>query len=74
MLCSGLVLVQIVVNVIWFLLEPPEAVYHHPTREDNMLVCQVGGSGGQFAWFGRLHTKVPQLNTYMYVGYAGLSV
>ena len=39
--CSGLVFVQILVNVIWFLLEPPEAVYHHPTREDNMLVCQV---------------------------------
>ena len=39
--CLGLVLVQILVNVIWFLLEPPEAVYHHPTREDNMLVCQV---------------------------------
>ena len=39
--CSGLVLVQMVVNVVWFLLEPPEAVYHHPTREDNMLVCKV---------------------------------
>lgn len=41
-ICLGIVLVQILVNVIWFLILPPEAIHHHPTREDNLLVCKVG--------------------------------
>ena len=40
-MCSGIVLVQVLINVIWFLVSPPKAMNHHPAREDNLLVCQV---------------------------------
>lgn len=40
-ICTGIVLVQVFINVIWFLTLPPEAVHHHPTREDNLLVCKA---------------------------------
>ena len=40
-MCSGIVLIQVLINVIWFLVSPPEAIYHHPTREDNLLACKV---------------------------------
>ena len=40
-ICSGIIFVQVIVNVIWMLILPPEAVHHHPTREDNLLVCKV---------------------------------
>jgi metabotropic X receptor len=40
-ICSGLILVQVMINVIWMLVSPPEAIHHHPTREDNLLVCKV---------------------------------
>ena len=43
-ICSGIVLVQVIINVIWFLISPPEAMHHHPTREDNLLVCKVNKS------------------------------
>ena len=39
--CTMIVLIQILINVIWFLILPPEAMHHHPTREDNLLVCKV---------------------------------
>ena len=40
-MCSGIALIQVVINIIWFLVSPPEAIYHHPTREDNLLACKV---------------------------------
>ena len=40
-MCSGIVLVQVLINVIWFLVSPPKAINHYPTREDNLLACQV---------------------------------
>ena len=40
-ICSGIVFIQVLINVIWFLISPPEAMHHHPTREDNLLVCKV---------------------------------
>ena len=40
-ICTGIVLVQVFINVIWFVTLPPQAVHHHPTREDNLLVCKV---------------------------------
>jgi len=40
-ICSGIVLIQVLINVIWFLISPPEAMHHHPTREDNLLVCKA---------------------------------
>ena len=40
-ICSGLIFVQVLINVIWMLVSPPEAIHHHPTREDNLLVCKV---------------------------------
>ncbi|XP_041979231.1 metabotropic glutamate receptor 2-like [Aricia agestis] len=39
MICSILVSIQVVIVVIWQLASPARAIYHHPTREDNMLVC-----------------------------------
>ncbi|XP_014258597.1 metabotropic glutamate receptor 2-like [Cimex lectularius] len=38
-ICSGLVSVQVLVNVVWMLVSPPKAIHHYPTREDNLLVC-----------------------------------
>ena len=40
-MCSGIVAVQVLINVIWFLVSPPKAINHYPTREDNLLACQV---------------------------------
>ncbi|XP_075540467.1 mangetout [Dermacentor variabilis] len=38
-LCGALVSVQGLVATVWLALNPPRAVHHHPTREDNLLVC-----------------------------------
>eukprot|EP00094_Tigriopus_californicus_P006471 TCALIF_06232-PA protein Name:"Similar to Grm4 Metabotropic glutamate receptor 4 (Mus musculus)" AED:0.16 eAED:0.17 QI:0/0.53/0.42/0.92/0.61/0.71/14/130/758 len=37
----GLTCVQVLINVLWFLADPPQAIYHHPTREDNLIVCKA---------------------------------
>lgn len=31
---------QVLVNVVWIMVKPPMAMHHHPTREDNHLVCK----------------------------------
>ncbi|XP_015605289.1 metabotropic glutamate receptor 2 isoform X4 [Cephus cinctus] len=38
-ICSGLVGVQILINGVWMVIDPARAMYHYPTREDNLLVC-----------------------------------
>ncbi|XP_076639912.1 metabotropic glutamate receptor B isoform X2 [Colletes latitarsis] len=38
-ICSGLVFVQILINGVWMIIDPAEAMHHYPTREDNLLVC-----------------------------------
>ncbi|XP_077532106.1 mangetout isoform X2 [Haemaphysalis longicornis] len=38
-LCGALVSVQALVAALWLALRPPRAVHHHPTREENQLVC-----------------------------------
>ena len=38
-ICSGLTLIQIVINAVWVLISPARAMHHYPTREDNLLVC-----------------------------------
>ena len=53
-ICSGIVLIQVLINVIWFLISPPEAMHHHPTREDNLLVCKVSISNHHKAVLRRL--------------------
>ena len=40
-ICSGIVFTQVIINVIWMLISPPEAIHHNPTREDWLLVCKV---------------------------------
>lgn len=30
---------QLVVNGVWMILSPAHAIYHYPTRDDNLLVC-----------------------------------
>ena len=40
-ICAGIVLIQVIINIIWMLVSPPEAINHHPTREDRLLVCKV---------------------------------
>lgn len=37
----GLTCVQVLINVLWFLADPPKAIFHHPTREDNLIVCKA---------------------------------
>ncbi|XP_014254590.2 metabotropic glutamate receptor 2-like [Cimex lectularius] len=39
LICFGLVFIQVLINVVWWLLSPPKAIHHYPTREDNLLVC-----------------------------------
>lgn len=38
-ICFGLVSVQILINVVWILIDPAKAMHHYPTMEDNLLVC-----------------------------------
>ncbi|KAJ8920332.1 hypothetical protein NQ315_011994 [Exocentrus adspersus] len=38
-ICMALVGVQVLINGIWMIISPPRAMHHHPTREDNLLVC-----------------------------------
>ncbi|XP_014474152.1 PREDICTED: metabotropic glutamate receptor 2-like [Dinoponera quadriceps] len=38
-ICFGLVSVQILINIVWILIDPARAMHHHPTMEDNLLVC-----------------------------------
>ncbi|KAK3918104.1 Metabotropic glutamate receptor 4, partial [Frankliniella fusca] len=40
LICFFLVSVQVLVNVVWIMVKPPMAMHHHPTREDNHLVCK----------------------------------
>ncbi|GJQ86872.1 putative receptor family ligand binding region [Trypoxylus dichotomus] len=38
-ICTGLVGVQVLINVVWMIISPAIAIHHYPTREDNLLVC-----------------------------------
>ncbi|KAL1139951.1 hypothetical protein AAG570_006928, partial [Ranatra chinensis] len=38
-ICTFLICIQVVINVVWMVVSPPRAVYHYPTRGDNLLVC-----------------------------------
>ncbi|XP_057336745.1 metabotropic glutamate receptor 2-like isoform X2 [Microplitis mediator] len=38
-ICSLLVGVQILINIVWMAIDPAKARHHYPTREDNLLVC-----------------------------------
>ncbi|XP_011697451.1 PREDICTED: uncharacterized protein LOC105455658 isoform X1 [Wasmannia auropunctata] len=38
-ICSGLISVQILINVVWMIIDPARAMHHYPTMEDNLLVC-----------------------------------
>lgn len=40
-ICSGIVFAQVIINVIWLLISPPEAIHHNPTRADWLLVCKA---------------------------------
>ncbi|CAG0918157.1 unnamed protein product [Notodromas monacha] len=41
LICAGLVFVQVIVNVIWMLVQPPVARNHYPTPYDNLFVCEA---------------------------------
>ncbi|XP_004925395.2 metabotropic glutamate receptor 2 isoform X1 [Bombyx mori] len=38
-ICAGLVSIQVLIVVVWMIVAPARAMFHYPTREDNMLVC-----------------------------------
>ncbi|XP_037076354.1 metabotropic glutamate receptor-like [Pollicipes pollicipes] len=40
-ICSLLILVQLIVSFAWMWTTPPAAMYYHPTPEDNLLVCKA---------------------------------
>ena len=46
-MCSGIVFVQVLINIIWFLVSPPEADYYRPIPETNILACKVIHKVGQ---------------------------
>ncbi|XP_071445912.1 metabotropic glutamate receptor 2-like [Hetaerina americana] len=39
LICAALTSVQLLVSGVWFVVAPPRAIHHHPTRESNLLVC-----------------------------------
>ncbi|XP_046389805.1 metabotropic glutamate receptor 2-like isoform X2 [Ischnura elegans] len=39
LICAALTSVQLLVSGVWFIVSPPRAIHHHPTRESNLLVC-----------------------------------
>ncbi|XP_049694111.2 metabotropic glutamate receptor 2 [Helicoverpa armigera] len=38
-ICAALVSIQVLIVVVWMIVAPAKAMFHYPTREDNMLVC-----------------------------------
>ncbi|KAM7342468.1 mangetout [Cochliomyia hominivorax] len=38
-ICSFFISIQILINGVWMLIAPSHAKHYHPTREDNLLVC-----------------------------------
>nr|XP_024217678.1 metabotropic glutamate receptor-like [Halyomorpha halys] len=38
-ICSFLISFQVIINILWMIVSPPNAIHYHPTREDNLLVC-----------------------------------
>ncbi|XP_065367010.1 metabotropic glutamate receptor 2-like [Calliphora vicina] len=38
-ICSFFISLQILINGVWMLIAPSHAKHYHPTREDNLLVC-----------------------------------
>ncbi|CAF4907633.1 unnamed protein product [Pieris macdunnoughi] len=38
-ICTALISIQVLIVVVWMIVAPARAMYHYPTREDNMLVC-----------------------------------
>ncbi|XP_077509447.1 mangetout isoform X2 [Amblyomma americanum] len=84
-LCGALVSVQALVAALWLALRPPRAVHHHPTREDNQLVClasvQRAGYALALAYplclvavctvYAVLTRKIPEaFNESKYIGFA----
>ncbi|KAM7311515.1 metabotropic glutamate receptor 6 [Ixodes scapularis] len=84
-LCGALVSVQGLVAALWLALRPPRAVHHHPTREDNQLVClasvQRAGYALALAYplclvavctvYAVLTRKIPEaFNESKYIGFA----
>lgn len=50
-ICSGFVLIQCFIIVIWLAFSPPKVIHYHPTREDNKLICQASINAGYFVAF-----------------------
>ncbi|CAB3236502.1 unnamed protein product [Arctia plantaginis] len=38
-ICAALISIQVLIVVVWMIVAPARAMFHYPTREDNMLVC-----------------------------------
>ncbi|XP_022838061.1 metabotropic glutamate receptor 2-like [Spodoptera litura] len=38
-ICAALISIQVLIVVVWMIVAPAKAMFHYPTREDNMLVC-----------------------------------
>ena len=49
-MCSGIVFVQVLINIIWFLVSPPIADYYRPIPETNILACKVIHKVWQLLW------------------------
>ncbi|XP_052132395.1 metabotropic glutamate receptor 3-like, partial [Frankliniella occidentalis] len=51
-ICAGLLMVQVFINLVWMLLSPSSAVHMYPTREDNVLVCSSHKDASYMIAFG----------------------
>ncbi|KAJ6646906.1 Metabotropic glutamate receptor, partial [Pseudolycoriella hygida] len=38
-ICTGLTLIQVIINGIWMVISPAYAKHYYPTRDDNLLIC-----------------------------------
>ncbi|XP_064459778.1 metabotropic glutamate receptor 2-like isoform X2 [Ornithodoros turicata] len=80
LICGALVSVQGLVTAAWLVVRPPRAIYYHPTREENMLVCH-SSYGPAFGYplclvavctlYAVLTRKIPEaFNESKYIGFA----
>ena len=42
-ICSGIIFVQVAINLVWLFIDPSTAIHHYPSRTENLLVCKVSG-------------------------------
>ena len=40
-ICALIILIQVIINLIWQIIDPSQAIHYYPTRKDNLVICKV---------------------------------